>query len=365
MGASSALTSLPPGVVGDARGSLTLMVNEIAWSSSQKEKRCCVRVKWWGEPGEGVLLWPPAESPNVAARRGSSSVTYAVTSSPEQMTRYLHDMRVLVLNLLPAPAGHTSAAMPPSLGQAYLHLALAHFEAPFCTPLSVYDQANVEVGVLSVTLLVSFGGRTPQPSLAASFDGSHLVDYTGAAAAAAAAAVPLGSCWPTSLSVASSFALNEKLALFDASLPLLPAADTTILHRHQPREQPNPKASQVKHPKATGYAAAAAPLGSEAPAPDGFHGFEGDLGDLDLGDLDLEEVFPRKSAPARLGAAPGAAPSTAPGARASSAPRHSRRDERPSHPSASGRGAAQTPPARPALITARPPLQRPPPRRWT
>ena len=231
------------------RGSLTLMASELTWSrSSHPRDPCCVRVKWWGEAGDGVLLWPAsASAAPFSGHGGATSVAYTITCSPPQLGKYLMDMRTLVLDVHPARAGAPTAA---AAGHAYLHLALAHFETPFVASLPIYTADEVEIGHVTVTLLVSFGGggggaATPQPgSLAASVDGlgvppvegafPHGADEEDAARAGVGGGCVVGGgaarvSMDGSISVASSFALNEKLALFDADLPLLPDSDRTIL----------------------------------------------------------------------------------------------------------------------------------------
>ena len=66
-------------------------------------RECCVRVKWWGEPQDGMLLWPqPAErsTPFSSGRRGATTAAYAITCGPQQLAKYLGDMRTLVLDVL-------------------------------------------------------------------------------------------------------------------------------------------------------------------------------------------------------------------------------------------------------------------------
>ena len=78
-----------------------------------------VRVKWWGEPGDGRLLWCALAAPShqstclerlctSRARRpahsdegedGSATLRYDIACGPQQLAKYLADMRMLVLNL--------------------------------------------------------------------------------------------------------------------------------------------------------------------------------------------------------------------------------------------------------------------------
>ena len=253
------LTLPPVAPLAAVRGNLTLMVSEVSWAKkTRRDGDCCVAVKWWGEPGDGGFLWPTCTTKAAPTRRGATTIAYAVTAGPQQLASYLMDMRTLVLDVhTVAPGEPAPTPGCPPLGLAYLHLALAHFETPFCANLPVYDPSDVEVGELAVTLLVSFGVPTAQPSVAASYvsqpafahamlgqsPSSDVLATTGVApghmggmpwvccgvgggiGAGAGGAVAAGAT-----SVASSFALNEKLAMFDASLPLLPAADYTVLN---------------------------------------------------------------------------------------------------------------------------------------
>ena len=43
----------------DVRGQLTFQVHEVTWSAPERayEPHCSVRIKWWGEAGDGVTLW--------------------------------------------------------------------------------------------------------------------------------------------------------------------------------------------------------------------------------------------------------------------------------------------------------------------
>ena len=146
--ASEIMPTLPPGVLGESRGSLTLMLSEIAFSTpkssaASKSKpplrgEACVRIKWWGEASEGVVLYPPTANTQAlpaSGRRGSTTAAYSIACGPQQLARYLMDMRTLVLDIHPAPgpscsgygaassSASPSGSLAPPLGQA---LSLIH-----------------------------------------------------------------------------------------------------------------------------------------------------------------------------------------------------------------------------------------------
>ena len=50
--------TLPPGVRGAQRGELLLSIDELALAAPWASGACGVRIKWWGEPGDGTVLLP-------------------------------------------------------------------------------------------------------------------------------------------------------------------------------------------------------------------------------------------------------------------------------------------------------------------
>ena len=102
------------------RGQLTLTLEWDLDSRTAPLWANHVRVKWWGEPGDGRLLWcasaaPPHRSNRLrttlhcrpCARRpahgddgdDSATLRYDIACGPQQLAKYLADMRMLVLNL--------------------------------------------------------------------------------------------------------------------------------------------------------------------------------------------------------------------------------------------------------------------------
>ena len=169
-------------------------------------------------------------------------------------------MRVLVIDVVECEPDQLSSLNKATMlhGHAYLHLAMVKFEEPFAMDLAVYDNQSMEVAQLSISLSVTFS----VPSLRQSCDES-------AEESSAYGRVAAGDTYPSQLSeddggdwstlermagkpigrrvrraraqelsdLSSSFILNEKRALFDASLPLLPqpgdsssSADDPLAH---------------------------------------------------------------------------------------------------------------------------------------
>ncbi|RMC01762.1 hypothetical protein DUI87_21780 [Hirundo rustica rustica] len=94
-GDPAAATSLPPLVQGPARCFLRCTVSRVLWAAPQPP--AVVRLRWWGETGGGTVL-QPASRPGQPA--GRTSARFAVRCGPRQLTAYLADMGVLVLEVL-------------------------------------------------------------------------------------------------------------------------------------------------------------------------------------------------------------------------------------------------------------------------
>ena len=233
--------TLPPGVRGAQRGELLLSIDELALAAPWASGACGVRIKWWGEPGDGTVLLP--SQPGCAPQTPTG---YAINCGPEQLARYLADMRVLVLDVL-----DLAAPAPHALGHAYLHLSEAHFGAPLCETLAVYTEAEEELAQLRVSLLVRFA-----PGAGASLNSSVELPSR----------LPHRlSSRPLSGSVRDSFVLNEKRAMFDAShkLPMLgresPAPFESPGGTLQPLEEALPPVASGRETPVDGMMAVEAP----------------------------------------------------------------------------------------------------------
>ena len=115
-------TVLPPGVQAPRKGHLTLTLtwDPSQWSASLWSQR--VRVKWWGERGDGQLLRPSLSAS--AALPGddevdASTLRYDIACGPQQLAKYLGDMRMLVLDLEEVD-GEDASGTVHTLGYAYL-----------------------------------------------------------------------------------------------------------------------------------------------------------------------------------------------------------------------------------------------------
>eukprot|EP00076_Gallus_gallus_P016929 XP_015136484.1 C2 domain-containing protein 3 isoform X3 [Gallus gallus] len=94
-----ASTSLPPLVEGPPRCVLCCTVGRIVWTAAKPPSAAVlVRLRWWGETSDGTVFHPSSK-PGQAA--GSSR--YTVRCGPRQLTAYLTDMGMLVLEVLTKP----------------------------------------------------------------------------------------------------------------------------------------------------------------------------------------------------------------------------------------------------------------------
>ena len=155
-------------------------------------------------------------------------MTYALTSSAEHFSRYLSDMRVLDLSVLPLGPSWLAP-----LGHAYLHLGLVPFETSFSTGLSVYGGEGEEIGVLRVALFTTFEGP-PRKAAAVPDQDEELTRGT--------------RDWP-SMSTASSFAMNEQLATRDDNANLSASMDLAAQRDHRTLAVPSlPLESELMPP---------------------------------------------------------------------------------------------------------------------
>ena len=179
------------------RGSHTLSVSSAEWLDAPPDAGCEVRVRWWGEAGEGRVLRPPPPVGSAADhyqaglshRRdevGAATAQYAVRCGRPQLKRYFEDMRELVIELretraLPpsrdAPPGPPPcAARLPSLRRrtlsqrsrfsrrrafAYLHLGLAHLDMPYKATLLGYSLAPAQDAEIARRTLSLLAAATP------------------------------------------------------------------------------------------------------------------------------------------------------------------------------------------------------------
>jgi len=221
-------------------------------------------------------------------RETSTSVAYALCCGAAQLKRYFEDMRELVLEIseIEPPARPYDPPRPraPLRAFAYLHLGLAHLDVPFRAVLPCYALApgqEEEIARVSICLATVFASPTAAPPAATDewdegwgshggeededeYNGEHYEAGNGVRTADPSAAHFARRVAAESCSVASSFALNEKRALFDENLPVYPGAPERDpqRRRHQASlELPrvNSDASDRRSRRAAAHALPAAP----------------------------------------------------------------------------------------------------------
>ncbi|XP_053399357.1 C2 domain-containing protein 3-like [Mercenaria mercenaria] len=95
-------TGLPPQVEGQLRCFCRVSVTQITWEVPNTPDVTYVSLKWWGEPGNGIVFRPVDLK---CGRSGQAKTTarFPVRSGPKQFTAYLADMSSLVLEVLSGP----------------------------------------------------------------------------------------------------------------------------------------------------------------------------------------------------------------------------------------------------------------------
>ena len=82
-------TSLPPKVEGQIRCHLKVAIRDIIWTVGSPPDISAVRLKWWGEEGEGAVF-SPNDKRKTKTLGGTATVAhYAVRSGPKQFAAYL------------------------------------------------------------------------------------------------------------------------------------------------------------------------------------------------------------------------------------------------------------------------------------
>nr|XP_011413692.2 C2 domain-containing protein 3 [Crassostrea gigas] len=92
-------TGLPPKVEGQLRCHCCLSVSQVKWTCPSPPDVTHVRVRWWGEEGEGAIFRP------YDARKGNFAMAktlarYPIKSGPKQFSAYLTDMSSLLIEVL-------------------------------------------------------------------------------------------------------------------------------------------------------------------------------------------------------------------------------------------------------------------------
>ncbi|PFX28573.1 C2 domain-containing protein 3 [Stylophora pistillata] len=100
------VTSLPPAVDGHLRCFLRVSVPKIHWIIQKYPTDVQVRLRWWGEDGDGVLLRPLDDKADEQTRADTwlTCVRFAVCSGPKQFSAYLNDMGALIFEVVHGPS---------------------------------------------------------------------------------------------------------------------------------------------------------------------------------------------------------------------------------------------------------------------
>ncbi|XP_069129079.1 C2 domain-containing protein 3-like isoform X6 [Argopecten irradians] len=156
-------TGLPPQVDGQLRCFCRLTIDQIHWHSPNPPDVSHVRVKWWGEDGDGALFRPL----NVKkGDKGPAKTTarYPVRSGPRQFASYLIDMGSLAVEVL-------SGQMMIPVGQAEItQIGLLSNTRPIDGMYPVFSPREEKLADIHVSLILE--------SLMASFDSTGSIPTT-------------------------------------------------------------------------------------------------------------------------------------------------------------------------------------------
>ncbi|XP_059149560.1 C2 domain-containing protein 3-like [Physella acuta] len=154
-------TGLPPQVDGQIRCFCKVSVSQVIWTITKPPQSTLVRIRWWGEQGDGSIFRP------LDVKKGTKSeckttARYPVRSGPHQFATYLADMGKLSLDVLTSPNSEV-------IGQAnvteIVQLSNTRPINGFFPVISPSGQklANVQVAVVLEPLMDSYDqkGSTP------------------------------------------------------------------------------------------------------------------------------------------------------------------------------------------------------------
>lgn len=92
--------SLPPGVRGHLRGYVVVNATRLDLNAAL-DFPVQLRIRWWGEISEGVLLQPEVTCDGNHVKDGSNvTACYAVRSGLKQVSTYLRDILLLTISPL-------------------------------------------------------------------------------------------------------------------------------------------------------------------------------------------------------------------------------------------------------------------------
>ncbi|XP_048237074.1 C2 domain-containing protein 3-like isoform X2 [Haliotis rufescens] len=155
-------TALPPQVEGQLRCFCRLSISQIIWVTAVTPDLTLVRIKWWGEPGDGSIFKP------LNVKKGDKSgcqttARYPVRSGPRQFAAYLSDMGALTLEVmsgqLAAPIGQAEV---PQIGLLSVNRPINGF-FPVFSP-NEEKLAEIQVSVVLEPLMVSYDSMGSIPT---------------------------------------------------------------------------------------------------------------------------------------------------------------------------------------------------------
>ncbi|KAL8593869.1 hypothetical protein ACOMHN_018081 [Nucella lapillus] len=142
-----ATTGLPPKVDGQLRCFCKVSISQVLWSKASPPTTI-VRLKWWGEEGEGALFRP------LDVKKGNKSLTrttarYPVRSGPRQFASYLSDMGSLSVTVL------TSETATEPVGQADI-TEIAHLSnnRPINGFFPIFSPKKHKIGELQASVML-------------------------------------------------------------------------------------------------------------------------------------------------------------------------------------------------------------------
>ncbi|XP_063416182.1 C2 domain-containing protein 3-like [Mytilus trossulus] len=161
-------TGLPPQVEGQLRCFLRVSIPEIVWVSPSPPVVTHVRVKWWGEDGDGALFRPLDVKQNDKAS-SKTIARYPIRSGPKQFASYLGDMGSIILEILSGPlllsVGYAEVTQ---IGQLSPNRPVKGFYPVFTE--EEQKIAEIQVSLVLESLMASYDSNGSVPTTDISFE---------------------------------------------------------------------------------------------------------------------------------------------------------------------------------------------------
>lgn len=139
-------TSLPPRVEGTRKGDVRISLQNLVWDFRGAPEQVAVRLKWWGEHGDGTTF--------SLSKNESETVVFAIHSGPKYLARYLKDMAQIVLYLADMEQTKLIGSVTIDIGFFDIHSPVSGTFPIVGQNRRAFGRVDVDVGIQYDTSLI-------------------------------------------------------------------------------------------------------------------------------------------------------------------------------------------------------------------